>query len=188
MIRRSRFIITVPEQWHEPTFVRLSETAAVDPGTLAPPMWTSPLSARLTRCPSSRRRSLVSTDSGRSALDAGTRLHAPKPSLARGAATVQQLPRLLAGRAHLYRHLPITTRRRFLIRPPRNVNDPSSAGADKWWISASGSPTRRRANLSIRSKSTTGSIGLTTKALCGRRRKRFSASGMLDKERSATKS
>ena len=37
-----------------------------------------PLSARLTRWRSSRRRSLVPTDSGRSALDAGTRLSAHK--------------------------------------------------------------------------------------------------------------
>src|SRR6516162_6830623 len=40
-------------------------------------------SARLTRWRSSRRRSLVPTDSGRLALDAGTRLRAPKPTFAR---------------------------------------------------------------------------------------------------------
>src|SRR5215813_10090212 len=52
-----------------------------------------PLSARLAHCPESRRRSVDRTDTGRSALDAGTGLHVkgfrtPAPSL-----TVRRAPR-----------------------------------------------------------------------------------------------
>ena len=48
-----------------------------------------PLSARLARCPTSPRSSLDRTDSGRSALAAGTRPHAPFRSLAAGTCSAQ---------------------------------------------------------------------------------------------------